>query len=99
MLITTLIVSGSASSHLGISNQSATVCRCTTSTPFSSSDPGGHNSRRVPCHGSVEKETYARRITRSNKTLPVCGDGDFLQSTRLSIPCAADEAERSVAYS
>ena len=90
---------GSVSNQRGTSNQSATVWRCTTSTPSSSADPGGHNSRRVPCQGSVEKETYARRITRSNKTLPVCADGEFLQSTWLSIPCPANAVERSAAYS
>ena len=93
-LITTPILRGSVSSQWGTSNQSATVCRCTTSTPSRSSAAGGDNNRRVPCHGSVEKETYDRRITRSKRGLPVPADGEFLQSTWLSIPCSANAVRK-----
>src|SRR6266700_7955833 len=99
MLITTLILRGSVSSQRGTSNQSATMCRWTTSIPSSSSGRGGDNNRRVPCHGSVDNETYDRRTMRSKRDLPSSVDGELLQSTWLSIPCSANALERSAAYS
>src|SRR5262249_37698427 len=98
-LITTPISLGNVSNQLGTSNQSATVWRCTTSISSSFSGPGGANSRRVPCHGSAENETYNRRMTRSTKTLPVRAGVEFLHSTELGIPCCANALERSAAYS
>jgi len=98
-VMTTPIPLGSVSSQLGTLNQSATVCRCTTSTPSRSSAAGGDNNRRVPCHGSVDKETYDRRITRSKRDLSACPDSESLHSTRLSIPCSVNALERSAANS
>src|SRR5262249_18459934 len=97
-VMTTPIPLGSVSSQLETLNQSATVCRCTTSIPRNSSGVGGDNNRLVPCHGWVEKETYDRRISRSKKGL-LASDDRSLQSMRLSIPCSANALERRTAYS
>src|SRR5438045_7630549 len=98
-LITTAICVGSLFNQLGTLNQSATVCRWTTSTSWRSSGAGAGNSRRVPCQGSVDKETYDRRIMRSKRSLPDCAGIEFLQRTSLSIHRSAYTVDRSEEYS